>query len=251
MPTETPPKVDEQRRVDAHESRPSKMPSERPGQPGGRRDTNRKERTKALVDAALSLFLTRGIEAVTIEDITQKAGVAKGSFYRYFDDKEGLVVSLFEPIADAVQTTFDASLERVRKAQNPVDVAASYEVLSEGLVRIILEQGDACLLYLQENRGPGEGARAPVRRLAHLISSKAIEHTAHVRAHGILRPFPAEISTLAVIGAAERLLYAVLSGEQVGEPLEIPGALVSLILDGILAPEMRHLWAQATQSADA
>jgi hypothetical protein len=48
---------------------------------------------------------------------------------------------------------------------------------------------------------------------------------------------PPELSTLTVIGAAERLLFGVLAGENVGgEVWEIPGALITLILDGIRAP---------------
>lgn len=214
----------------------TKVPSERPGQPGGRRDTNRKERTKALADAALALFLERGIEAVTIEDITTKAGVAKGSFYRYFDDKTALTESLFAPLAAEVVQIFDESIARIRGAKTREEAFHSYEVIGEGLARILLHDADMILLYLQENRAPEEGARAPARRLARLVADKAIEHTELAREQGLLRPFPAEVSTMAVIGAAERLLFAVLAGEQVGEPWEIPGALISLMLDGIRAP---------------
>lgn len=214
----------------------AKVPSERPGRPGGRRDTNRKERTKALADAALDLFLADGIEAVTIEDITIKAGVAKGSFYRYFDDKPALVENLFAPMYASVQEAFDKSLAAINKANSAAEAGAAYEVLAEGLVGVILHHGDTALLYLQENRGPARGARAPVIKLADLLSEKAVQHTEAVRRHGILKPFPSELSTLAVIGAGERLLYAVLSGHLKTEPLEVPGLLISLILDGIRDP---------------
>jgi AcrR family transcriptional regulator len=211
----------------------AKVPGERPGRPGGLRDTNRKERTKALTDAALALFLERGIEAVTIEDITQKAGVAKGSFYRYFDDKAALVENIFSPMYAAVTAAFDASLAAVDAAQEPPAVAASYQVLAGGLFELVLFHADAALLYLQENRGPGHGARAPVIQLADLIVEKAVAHTTAVRAHGLLKPFPAEVSTLTVIGAVERLLWAMLSGRLKTNLLEVPGLLISLVLDGV------------------
>ena len=217
----------------------TKVPAERPGQPGGRRDTNRKERTKALSDAALALFLERGIEAVTIEDITTKAGVAKGSFYRYFDDKTALTESLFAPIAADVTQMFDESIDKIRTAKSKDEAFQSYEVIGEGLGRILLHNADVVLLYLQENKAPLEGARAPARRLAQLITEKAVEHTKHARQHGLLRAgVPAELSALTVSGGAERLLFGVLAGENVGsEVWEIPGALTTLILDGIRAQE--------------
>ena len=219
----------------------SKVPAERPGQPGGRRDTNRKERTKALSDAALALFLERGIEAVTIEDITTKAGVAKGSFYRYFDDKTGLTEALFAPVAAEVLHMFDDSIAKIKTAKTKEDAFLSYEVIAECLGKILLSEADVVLLYLQENKAPAEGARAPARTLATLISEKAIEHTKYAREHGLLRSgIPPELSTLTVIGAAERLLFGVLAGENVGgEVWEIPGALITLILDGIRAPDAK------------
>ncbi|MBI1944730.1 MAG: TetR/AcrR family transcriptional regulator [Deltaproteobacteria bacterium] len=217
----------------------AKRPSERPGQPGGRRDTNRRERTKALSDAALALFLERGIEAVTIEDITSKAGVAKGSFYRYFDDKQALVEALFAPVATQVIAAFDESIAKLKAARSRAAAFASYEAIGEALGAVILHHGDVVLLYLQECRAPAEGARAPARLLADVVAEKAIEHTRLAREHGLLRAFPAEVSTLTVIGAAERILFSVLNGDFKGEPLEVPGQLITLIFDGLRAPDLR------------
>ncbi|HEY1098705.1 MAG TPA: helix-turn-helix domain-containing protein, partial [Myxococcota bacterium] len=202
-----------------------------------------KERTKSLTDAALKLFLERGIGAVTIEDITTSAGVAKGSFYRYFDDKQAIVEELLAPLYDVVSAAFEQSFATLKVASTPADVVVAYEQLAEGFLKLLLEAGDIALLYLQENRGPARGPRAPVVRLAELIVDKGIEHTAAVRAHGILRPFPAELSTLAVIGAAEVILYRMLSGTLQSDPLEAAGQLIVLVLDGIRNPAAGALFA--------
>src|SRR5882724_8659986 len=87
----------------------------RPGRPGGKRDTNRKRRTGALTDAGLALFLARGVETVTIDEIVERASMAKGSFYRYFPDKSALVEAIFAPLAEQVAEAFD-SCERALKA---------------------------------------------------------------------------------------------------------------------------------------
>ena len=50
-----------------------RAPKERPGPPGGKRDVNRKRRTHAIARAALGLFLERGVESVTIDDIAREA----------------------------------------------------------------------------------------------------------------------------------------------------------------------------------
>jgi len=46
------------------------------------------------MDAAATLFIARGIDATTIDDIVAAADVAKGTFYHYFTAKTDVVVAL-------------------------------------------------------------------------------------------------------------------------------------------------------------
>ena len=43
-----------------------------------------------LLSAAFSLFIEKGVKNTTIQDIVDRAGVAKGTFYLYFKDKDDL-----------------------------------------------------------------------------------------------------------------------------------------------------------------
>lgn len=51
---------------------------------------------EALLDAALECFSERGFDATRVEDIARMAGVAKGSVYTHFKDKEALFQGLIE-----------------------------------------------------------------------------------------------------------------------------------------------------------
>lgn len=54
--------------------------------------TKKAERTKAkLLDSAQRLISTHGFDNVSVEDITKDSGVAKGTFYHYFECKEDVV----------------------------------------------------------------------------------------------------------------------------------------------------------------
>ncbi|GAB1475666.1 TetR/AcrR family transcriptional regulator [Bacillota bacterium] len=50
---------------------------------------------QSIYDAAIDLFLKKGYENVKIEEITQAANVAKGTFYIYFDSKKNLLYHSF------------------------------------------------------------------------------------------------------------------------------------------------------------
>lgn len=64
----------------------------------------RVQRTRRLLQAALiALILEKGYEAVTVQDILDRADVGRSTFYSHFPDKEALLVSQFE----ALQADFD------------------------------------------------------------------------------------------------------------------------------------------------
>ncbi|MBA8879850.1 TetR/AcrR family transcriptional regulator [Phyllobacterium myrsinacearum] len=66
-------------------------------------------RRQELMDAAATLFIEQGIEATTIESITSRADVAKGTFYHYFSTKN--------EILEALRTAFsEGFLDRVGAA---------------------------------------------------------------------------------------------------------------------------------------
>lgn len=51
---------------------------------------NKLLKQKKIVQAALELFTSSDLQDVSIQDITQKAGIAKGTFYLFFKDKYAL-----------------------------------------------------------------------------------------------------------------------------------------------------------------
>lgn len=59
------------------------------------RRTRKRDRTRqALLSAALALFSEKGIYEPSIEEITTRADVGKGTFYQYFPSREVLVAEL-------------------------------------------------------------------------------------------------------------------------------------------------------------
>ncbi|AHF06662.1 TetR/AcrR family transcriptional regulator [Desulfitobacterium metallireducens] len=57
-----------------------------------RRERKKQETYERLYSTALYLFQTQGYETTSIEQITQRADVGKGTFYNYFDSKEAVAL---------------------------------------------------------------------------------------------------------------------------------------------------------------
>ena len=65
-----------------------------PSQPPPGRAARTAERRQAIIDAALEEFISRGFTATRLDDVARRAGVAKGTIYLHFKDKE----SMFEEL---------------------------------------------------------------------------------------------------------------------------------------------------------
>jgi len=82
------------------------MPARRPGARTSDRATRSAARRQAILDAALDEFAVGGFAATRLDDVAKRAGVAKGTIYLYFSDKEALfqelLRSMFGPLVGAL-----------------------------------------------------------------------------------------------------------------------------------------------------
>src|SRR5215204_3727939 len=62
--------------------------------PASNRTERAAERRGAIIEAAMDEFIARGFAATRLDDVAKRAGVAKGTIYLHFKDKE----SMFEEL---------------------------------------------------------------------------------------------------------------------------------------------------------
>jgi AcrR family transcriptional regulator len=74
-----------------------------------RRERKKQETRQGLLEAALALFREHGYDEATVEEITERADVAKGTFFNYFPSKEALLRELtvwhFSQLRDALDVS--------------------------------------------------------------------------------------------------------------------------------------------------
>lgn len=74
--------------------------------------TRRKENTRQrLVQASLDVFVDKGVDGVTVDDIVKAAGFTRGAFYSNFSNKEEVFLALFSSVTDELLTILRTEVE--------------------------------------------------------------------------------------------------------------------------------------------
>ena len=91
--------------------RPIKPARRRPARPAARERRRRPdERPAQILEAALAVFGEKGLAAARLDDIAKRAGVAKGTIYLYFPNKD----ELFRAV---IRSTVVAELDRAESVR--------------------------------------------------------------------------------------------------------------------------------------
>jgi AcrR family transcriptional regulator len=68
-------------------------------------------RVQSIQEAAIRVISRKGMAAATMQEIAEEAGVAKGTIYLYFRDREELVEKTFETAIGELHKRIDAALD--------------------------------------------------------------------------------------------------------------------------------------------
>lgn len=105
-------------------------------------------RRRAILDAALVEFAAHGFAAARLDDVARRAGVAKGTLYLYFADKEALFEALVQgsirPLLDNLQNVAALPDVPTRQVLKLMFATFAREVLGSDrklLLRLLITEG--------------------------------------------------------------------------------------------------------------
>ena len=98
--------------------------------PASSRAARAAERRQAIIEAALDEFISRGFTATRLDDVAKRAGVAKGTIYLHFKDKE----SMFEEL---IRT---ALVPLIGRLHTPPPIGGSVRDAVEGFARTFIQE---------------------------------------------------------------------------------------------------------------
>jgi AcrR family transcriptional regulator len=186
------------------------------------------ERKQQLLDAAARLFAEQGYAATRVVDIVEAAGVAKGLFYWYFENKE----ALFRELAAEIR-------RRLRRQQG-----AAIDDDAPALVRIL--QGTvASVVFMAENAPFFSLLEVEGRNVSEVLRQGTEQHLQDIsvlildgqRDGTVTQDEPAELLALAVVGTVGQFSHFHRTGRIDLSLAELAGYVARLVARMLTADE--------------
>jgi AcrR family transcriptional regulator len=130
-----------------------------------------------ILDTAYELFSRRGVRAVGVDEVIERAGVAKATLYRHFPSKDELVLAFLD-LREERWTRDLVEAGAIRRGTNPEErLLAIFDVFDEWFHRDDFEA--SVFINVLFEMGP-----------EHVVGSASILHLERIRA--VVRRFAAE-----------------------------------------------------------
>ncbi|MFL6090008.1 MAG: TetR/AcrR family transcriptional regulator [Aeromicrobium sp.] len=174
---------------------------------GATAEERRAERRTRLLDAGLDVLGAVGWERTTVRGVCAEAGLTERYFYESFNDREALVLALFDAVRAeslaAVAEAVGATLERDLRTRARNAVAAGLAVLTD-------DPRKGRLLFLESSRVPALQAR---RQDELMVVAAWLEDVARESFEGEpMDPQDTQANAIAIVAAESALATAYLDG---------------------------------------
>ena len=199
----------------------------------GKREANKEEKRQRLLEHGAKLFVENGFEGTSIEQVIASVGIARGTFYLYFSDKEELftaiVDDIFEPLLQILKDTLqdlqndgaNANAQQIRYIKTAIEMAT------------VLEGKKDRLLIPFREAWSSNAAGVALRSWRHKIEGQAIAIVQETQRLKLFRGTDPQLFVLAITGAIDRVVWAWLHHETELSRRDIAQQLADIFWKGI------------------
>ncbi len=191
----------------------------------------REARRRQILEAAKEVFAESGYHAASINAIIERAGIARGTFYLYFQSK----ALVFDALLDQAMTGLRARITRI-EVEDP-NAPPPYVQLRDGLVRVldyVLGDRPLATILLAGVKAPEAEAAARADAFfddVRAVIRVALQHGLDMR---LVRPCNVEVAAAALLGTVRGVIEHVVTAEPSPPVDEVVGELIAVALRGVL-----------------
>lgn len=175
-----------------------------------------------ILDAALHLFTVQGFNATTVSGIRKDAQVSNGSFFHAFSSKDDLGAQLYLRTLKSYHARLMAPLATAPEAMKGVEL-----LIKAHLCWVVEEKPQARFLFDQSQSTSLESIRDEQSKANEQLQKTLCKWKDPLIVAGMLLPLPDNIFMAQLIGPAQLICRAWLSGRAQGSPQDSTPLLVA------------------------
>ena len=204
----------------------------------------RKER---LTECAKIAFARKGYYSTTISEIVQQAGIARGTFYQYFDNKQHLFQSILDSFLQDLQG-------RIRPVSLGHDDPPPFVQLQGNLTRVlslVLGERDLSQILLHHTGTVDRTLEEPIGDFYQQVA-EMIQRSLNLGiAMKLVRPCDTGIIAYSIIGSVKEVVLQLTSSQKPQPPVEeLVRELMEFGMGGILAENRSSVLGNPHPSVD-
>ena len=203
-------------------------------------------RRQRLVDSAKAAFAQKGFHQTSISEIVRQAGIARSTFYQYFDSK----LHLFQNILDSFLQDLHDSIQPISLA---VGAPAPLIQLEDNLTRVlnlVLGERDLTRIFLHHTGAVDQNVAGRLDEF-YAQAGGMIQRSLKlgISMH-LVRPCDTRLTSFSIIGAVKEVIFQLTSSEEARPSTEVlVRQLLEFAMDGILVHSQNSSLVTARQTA--
>ena len=201
------------------------------------------ERRQQILNHARDVFAKHGYSEAKIDDIVSAAGIARGTFYLYFEDKR----AIFEEIVDRVFTRLGMTILRVDPNDAGRSVAAQIKENIRRIVSMLLEDRATTKIMLNDAVGIDAAFDRKLLSFYDEVATLLEESLRDGQALGVVEAGDPKLYAYLTVGAMKELLFQVVMREWEIPEEQIVEEIFSFLRRGYLRVDTERAPKRATK----
>lgn len=93
-----------------------------------KREQQKQERRNTIIEVAKAMILEKGIQELQLQDVADAAGIGIATFYRYFPNKELLIIAVNNQIVEQMLADIEHRIKGAVNAYEEIERVLGYYV---------------------------------------------------------------------------------------------------------------------------
>lgn len=190
----------------------------------------REQRRAQILERALAVFAEKGYHGASITDVVKAAGVARGTFYLYFDSKE----AVFGDLLDALLSTLRASVGGMSLEEHAAPMPEQLHGIVVRILRTAESNRALTRIIFREAVGLDDAVDAKLRAFHDGLHAWLVTALTIGQQLGLVRPMHTDVVATCVIGMVREAIHRyVVRSDEPFDADAVAAGLVRFAVEGL------------------